>query len=242
MTTAMGLKVRPRREKRPPVGPVRCQSIDLYWLPVGAGGQFVRFNGRLFERIQAIRDRRPMEALYHAALDVQGLDGRYVVEVTPVPKTGADRGVVSEGPVGSRSLGRFRHFRYEVRRWKDGVILDVDEAVSSPLRLSDDADAVGRLLELVPAVPTCVWGRDELQLGEMWTSNSVVSWLLARSGLSVESARLPLGGRAPGWDAGLAAAAHELREAQLERVLAAVGSCASRQVMPGEREAERYVP
>jgi hypothetical protein len=35
-------------------------------------------------------------------------------------------------------------------------------------------------LELVPEVPTLVWGRDELRAGEMWSSNSVVSWLLAR--------------------------------------------------------------
>ena len=217
-------------------------SVDLYWLPLGAGGHFVRFNGKLFEGIQAVRDRRPRRALYHAALDVQGADGRYIIEVTPVPKTDADRGVVSEGPVGSRSLGRFRLFRYELRRWKDGVIPDVDEAVSSPLRLSDDAHVVSRLLELVPSVPTSVWGRDELGLGEMWTSNSVVSWLIARSGIAVESARLPFGGRAPGWDAGLAAAAHESREAQLDRVLAAVRSCASRHAMPGELEAERHVP
>jgi hypothetical protein len=208
---------------------VTTGSVDLYWLPLGAGGHSVRVNGRVFEAIQAVRDRRPRKALYHAALDVQGVDGRYVIEVTPVPRTAADRGVAFEGPVGSRSLGRFRFFRYEVRRWKDGVIPDGDEAVSSPLRLSDDAHVASRLLELVPSVPTGVWGRDERQLGEMWTSNSVVSWLIARSGIAVESARLPLDGRAPGWDAGVAAAAEEQREAQLERALGAVRSCAARQ-------------
>ena len=45
---------------------------------------------------------------------------------------GAQRGVVAEGAVGSRWARRFRIFRYEVRRWRDGVIPDVDEAVESP--------------------------------------------------------------------------------------------------------------
>jgi hypothetical protein len=40
----------------------------------------------------------------------------------------------------------------------------------------------------------------------MWNSNSVVSWLIAGSGLSPESIRPPAGGRAPGWRAGIVAA------------------------------------
>ena len=63
-----------------------------------------------------------------------------------------------------------------------------------------------RLLELVPRVPTPVWGRDQLDTGEMWNSNSTVSWLLVGSGLDAESIRLPDGGRAPGWRAGIVAA------------------------------------
>jgi hypothetical protein len=59
------------------------------------------------------------------------------------------------------------------------------------------------VLDLVPYVPTPVWGRDELGAGEMWNSNSFISWLLERCGLDVESIRLPAGGRAPGWNAGL---------------------------------------
>jgi hypothetical protein len=46
-------------------------------------------------------------------------------------------------------------------------------------------------------------GATQLGLGEMWNSNSVISWLLARSGLETESIEAPAGGRAPGWDAGL---------------------------------------
>ena len=61
------------------------------------------------------------------------------------------------------------------------------------------------MLALVPLVPAVTWGRDELRTGEMWNSNSLVSWLLARSGHDLTAVRPP--GRAPGWQAGLAVAA-----------------------------------
>ena len=35
-------------------------GIDLYWLPLGAGGNFVRLNGRIYEAIKARLDRRPV--------------------------------------------------------------------------------------------------------------------------------------------------------------------------------------
>jgi hypothetical protein len=93
-----------------------------------------------------------------------------------------------------------------VRRWRDGVIADAVDAVASPQRLSDDPDPAHRLLALVDSLPALVWGRDELGTGEMWNSNSVVSWLLSRSGIRVEAISPPAGGRAPGWEAGLVAA------------------------------------
>lgn len=242
MTTATARAARPTtaRSDGNPGGRRTDQFVDLYWLPLGAGGHSVRFNGKVFESIQAARGRRPRCALYHAALEVRSRDGRFVIEMTPIPKEiGTDRGVVTEGPVGSRSLRRFRLFRYELRRWRDGVIPDVDEAVSSPVRLTDDDSAISRLLALVPSVPTLVWGRDELRAGEMWTSNSIVSWLIARSGLDVESVQLPHRGRAPGWDAGVAVARRE-QEVQVDRALAAVRACASRAVAsPASRAATR---
>jgi hypothetical protein len=84
-----------------------------------------------------------------------------------------------------------------------GTIPDVAEAVESPRRVSDDVDCARRLLELVPQVPTPAWGRDELRTGEMWNSNSLISWLIARSRLDVEAIQPPTGGRAPGWQAGI---------------------------------------
>jgi hypothetical protein len=106
---------------------------------------------------------------------------------------------------GGHGRHRFRLFRYEVRRWHDGVIPDVSEAVESPFRFSDDADRASRLLGLVPEVPTPVWGRDEPRTGEMWNSNSLISWLIARSGLEVAAIQPPPAAARPAgapWPAG----------------------------------------
>ncbi len=179
-------------------------GVDLYWLPLGAGGHSVKWNGRVFEAVVSRLERRPARDLYHSALVVSAPEGRFVIEMAPIPDAdGASRGVVAEGPVGSRLARRLRIFRYEVRRWYEGVIPDVDEAVDSPQRLTDDATRARHVLELVPDVPTPVWGRDELGTGEMWNSNSLISWLIVRAGLELETARMPDGGRAPGWHAGL---------------------------------------
>jgi hypothetical protein len=184
-------------------------SIELYWLPLGAGGWFVRLNGRIYEAIHALLERRRPLDLYHTALEVRVPQGRFVIEnCWPIPDAdGAARGVVVQGPVASRRMARFRVFRYEVRRWRDGTIADADEAVASPQPLSHDPLRARRLLDLVGALPSPVWGRDELGAGEMWNSNSVISWLLARSGLPTSAISPPAGGRAPGWQAGLVTAA-----------------------------------
>jgi hypothetical protein len=182
-------------------------GVDLYWLPLGAGGHSVRLNGRVYEAVAARLGRRPPCDLYHSALEVRVPEGRFVIEQAPVrDSNGAERGVVVEGAVGSRWAGRFRIFRYEVRRWRDGVIPDIGEAVESPQPLTGDPVLAQHVLDLAPAVPKLVWGRDESQAGEMWNSNSLTSWLIARSGLHVESVHPPAGGRAPGWRAGLVVA------------------------------------
>jgi hypothetical protein len=185
--------------------------VDLYWLPLGAGGVVVRWNGRVYEACVARRDRRVARPLYHSALEVW-LDGcRYVIEMAPVWNLRVpDRGVVVEGPVGSVSLGRFRAFRYEVRCWRSGSISDVAEAVDSPLRLSGDAKVAAGILALVVDAPTFTWGRDELDAGDMWNSNSLVAWLLSRNGIDAARLRPPRGGRAPGWNAGVDLAAQQM--------------------------------
>jgi len=187
-------------------------GIDLYWLPLGAGGHSVRLNGLVFEAIASRLQHRDRADLYHSALEVYVPEGRFVIEQAPAWGESGERGVVAEGPVGTQAAGRFRLFRYEVRRWRDGVIPDVAEAVDSPQRLGDEPERARRLLELVPEVPTPVWGRDELGAGEMWNSNSIISWLIARTGLDVESIRPPAGGRAPGWRAGIVLAHRQAAE------------------------------
>lgn len=200
---------------------VRCATgaapalagVDLYWLPLGAGDRVVRWNGRVYEALVAFRDHRERCDLYHAALQVR-LDGdRFVIEMAPVwDRPEPDRGVVSVGPVGLSWLGRSRWFRYEVRRWRNGVLPDVSYAVDSPRRLSADPSTARRLLDLLPAFPTATWGRDELRTGDMWNSNSLIAWLLVRSGHDAAAARPPVHGRAPGWSAGLAVAARDASE------------------------------
>jgi hypothetical protein len=185
-------------------------AIDLYWIPLGAGAHVVRLSGKVYEAITAFIGRRPRCALYHTALEVGASDGRFVIESAPIRDSeGRERGVVAEGPVGTRWAERFRLFRYEIRRWRGGSIPDANEAVLSPVRVANDLVRAELILDLVPSVPTPVWGRDELRTGDMWNSNSLTSWLLVRAGVDTEHLQPPSGGRAPGWDAGLVVAGRE---------------------------------
>ena len=188
-------------------------AVDLYWLPLGAGDNThcVRTNGRIFEAISARRGHRAPQDLYHAALEIHLGGDRYTIEMTPSWGAGDQpiRGVVCEGPVGLRWLGHTRLFRYEVRRWRNGSIPDISEAVDSPQRLSSNVAQAALVLDLVPSFPTATWGRDELGAGEMWNSNSLISWLVARSGHDVAGLGPPANGRAPGWSAGLVVAARQ---------------------------------
>src|SRR5918994_1939139 len=149
-------------------------AVELYWIPLGAGQHVVRLSGKLFEATSAWLQRRPRFDLYHSALVVVVPESRFVVEQTPVIDVhGERRGVVVEGPVGSPLARRFRLFRYEVRRWRDGVIPDLAEAVSS-VRIADDLARAKRILDLVPSVPPLVWGRDERHTGETRSGSSPI--------------------------------------------------------------------
>ncbi len=183
-------------------------SVDLYWIPLGAGGAgFVRLNGRMYEAVSARREHRNPRDLYHTALEVHVGGERFTIESAwPSPDGDtASRGVAVEGPVGSPRFSRLRLLRYEVRCWHDGIIPDAREAVQRHT-LTEDPSTTQRLLELVPTLPTLTWGRDESGTGDMWNSNSVVSWLLTRSGINVGDVQPPPGGSAPGWTAGIAIA------------------------------------
>lgn len=158
--------------------------------------------------------------LYHTALKVRVPEGLFVVENSwPIPNAdGPSRGVVVEGPVFSRRFRRLSALRYEIRLWRDGAIADVAEAVASPQWVSGDPEQARRLMKLASYVPPMVWGRDEEATGDMWNSNSVISYLLARSGVPTVGIEPPDGGRAPGWHAGLELArraGHSLEGAHL---------------------------
>ena len=125
------------------------------------------------------------------------------------------------GPGRSRAPGRLRLFRYEVRCWRDGSIPDVAEAVESPRRLTDDATMAtgcsGSCRGADPRVGARRAGRRghvELQLGDR---------LAARPRRAPSAAVAPpAGGRAPGWDAGIAAAHRDLEASGLDRGAAAI--------------------
>jgi hypothetical protein len=169
----------------------------------------VRHNGRLFEAVVARREHRAPLELYHAALEVQLEGSRFTIEMGPAWNVGvADRGVVATGPVGLRWLGRSVLFRYEIRCWREGVIPDLAEAVAA-VRVSADATWARQVLDLVALAPALTWGRDELRAGEMWNSNSLTAWLLARSGHPMADINPPARGRAPGWRAGEVLAARQ---------------------------------
>jgi hypothetical protein len=182
-------------------------AVDLYWIPLGAGGHVVRLSGRAYDAITSALAHRPPAALYHSALEVFLPDERYVIESAPIPdRLGRRRGVVAEGAVGTAVAARLRLFRYEIRRWRGGAIPDASDAVASPIRVSTDLERARRVVDLVPSVPTPVWGRDALRTGDMWNSNSLTAWLLERAGIATHHLRPPPGGRAPGWTAGLVVA------------------------------------
>ena len=179
-------------------------SVDLYWLPLGAGGHVVRWNGRVYESLVARHEHRAPAPLFHSAMVITSGGTTYAVEMGPVWNVpDPARGAVCQGPVGARWLGRFRAFRYEVRCWPGGRIPDLAEAVDSPVRMSDDSAQVAALLQLLPTVPPLTWGRDELETGDMWNSNSLVAWSLTRACIDLADLRPPRQGRAPGWRAGL---------------------------------------
>ncbi len=198
---------------------MRAPGIYLFWIPLGAGGSgFVRLNGRVYEALVSRRARRPSLDLYHTALEVRLPGDRYVVETMwPSPDTnGSARGVTVVGPVFVEWLSSTRIFRYEVRCWRDGELPDADEAVGGAQLVAAGVDIARRVVELTPAVPVHTWGRDVIGTGDMWNSNSVISWLLASSGIEMSGVVPPSGGRAPGWDAGIAVAGEVLPGFDLE--------------------------
>lgn len=141
--------------------------------------------------------------------DDRGPDVRCAATDTMTPAWGPAHqpgAAVTGGAVGARVLGRSRLFRYEVHCSTRATIPDREHAVRT-VHVAEGDDALARrVVDLAPYVPGSTWGRDEARTGEMWNSNSVVAWLLARAGADLSTVSPPHGGRAPGWDAGLVVA------------------------------------
>ena len=188
--------------------------MDLYWLPLGAGGHSVRWNGRAFEAVAArLKHRSAARPLSLRARSAAARSGAIC------DRAGSDPGRARQGAGAWLQRGLLVRAGRGARgssatRCDDGEtasIPDVADAVESPLRLTDDPRIAQRLWDCVPDLPTPVWGRDELGAGEMWNSNSIVSWLIVRSGLPIEAIQPPAGGRAPGWNAGIVVARRGLQ-------------------------------
>jgi len=206
-------------------GTVGDPYIALWWLPVGAGGHFVVHTSRWWEETRAWKERRAARPLFHAALEIFTGQERYVVEMAPAwGRDSRSRNVVATGPVGLHWLGRFQLFRYEVRCWNGGDIPDRAFAPAQPTLISLTSAEVESLVWRVGEVPRYTWGRDPGKggdpqractsgracalgrVGDMWNSNSLISWLLETSGIDTAELVPPHGGSAPGWVAGVTVA------------------------------------
>ena len=84
-------------------------GADLMWIPLGAGGQVLGLNGKVFEALSALVQRRPRLDLCHAALEVAAGGASYVIELAPVPdRDGENPGVVGESPAPAKCGTRTR--------------------------------------------------------------------------------------------------------------------------------------
>jgi hypothetical protein len=129
-------------------------SVDLYWLPLGAGGHFVRWNGRLYEWWAARREQRALGDLYHCGLMLCLDNITYAVEMGPVSNVSeTDRGVLVVGPVGSKWLGRFPAFRYEMRCWLGAASRTSPKPSTAltPVSESEGWPVIGCLARATPA-------------------------------------------------------------------------------------------
>src|SRR5262249_58871516 len=84
-------------------------AVDLYWIPLGAGGYVVRWSGKLYEALKALAEHRPRLDLYHSALQIWLADDRFVIQCAAILNLrGAERGGVAGGAVGVRGRGPLR--------------------------------------------------------------------------------------------------------------------------------------
>lgn len=91
----------------------RSGSVELSWIPVGAGTHLQWASLWLFETVASRIGRRAPGRLLHAALKIDTGEQHFTLEVTPSPPGPNVRGEVT-GPVGVSGADRLRLFRYQV--------------------------------------------------------------------------------------------------------------------------------
>ena len=177
-------------------------AIDLYWLPLGAGGHSVRVNGKNLR--SGRRVARPSRSLRPLPLRPPGVRARGTIRDRA--GTGVGRRRPRRHYQGRRRNTRGPTFpalplrdpalarRGHPGRRRGGREPSPPERRSRLRASAARAGAAGANARI---------GIDELGAGEMWNSNSTISWLLARTGLDVEAIQPPARGRAPGWQAGI---------------------------------------
>ena len=189
--------------------------VDLYWLPLGAGGHSVRYNGRVFESVVARLEKRPVRDLYHSALVVRVPDGEFVIEQAPAfHGDGGLRGVVAEGAVGSRRPRQATplSLRDQMLAWRRHP--GRERGRREPRRLTNDPASRSASSTSFADVPTPGLGtrrarcrRDvELELGDLLADRA------QRHRTSMACIRQH-DGRAPGWRAGVVVARRQTTSA-----------------------------
>ena len=179
---------------------VTAAAVELYWIPLGAGGHCVRFNGRIFEALDAARRApsalRPLPRGARRPARRPALHDR----ARRRRRTPTRRAAASSAPAPSAAATSAGCACFATR-------FAAGEADRSPTwttrsagrcRLTTDPGVARRLLDLVAAVPRPVWGRDELDAGEMWNSNSVIAWLVATAGLPADELEPAAAGQGAG--------------------------------------------
>jgi hypothetical protein len=183
----------------PLVAPCPCK-VELYRIPV-QGGSSVTILQWLAE---VLIDNPDDLTLFHSALCVQMPEGvecpTYSIELTDTCEDDAESRVKGERLRGGVILLPGFIDVYGIRAWRQGHIVDHEHALP-PNLLSNDCAIAARLLSLVGEIPPLDYG--ERRGGDRWTSNSAVSWLLARVGLNPGQIPPPPDGMTPGWNAGI---------------------------------------
>jgi hypothetical protein len=186
-------------------------AVTQYWIPVAAGTRlpFQRWSLAVYEALAALAGRRQRCTLLHAALKLRLAGETLTLELTPVPRRPGVAPLMT-GAVGAGFAGRLRTFRYQLVALRAESLPDEQWAVSR-VDLEAGERTARSILEFAPRAPAHTWGRRVPGTTEMWTSNSVTSWLLTRAGIDVSVLAVPAGGRAPGWRAGIELGLEDVR-------------------------------